>query len=939
MRHMSRSLSLLTVLVLAMHFLNAHGQTTAFTYQGNLRDGGNPANGVYDFRFLVYDALTGGTQQGSTLTRAGTQVANGLFTVNLDFGVAPFLGGRRWLEIRVKKPADATYTTLTPRVELTSSPYALFAHTANAIALQGRNLSAAAPLAGQVLKWDAVNNVWTPTLDDDTKYFAGVGLQLAGTTFSIPDQAITRLMIKWGNIEPDHINPQGAQDGQTLVWDAALNQVKWGDPGGIKLPYEATRNHANTLFTLTNNGAGGSGAFRIRNANSSSVALIGDTNGGGSGVPSVGVRAVHRGVLGSAAEVRILNLANLSDALNVSTVGPGAAISAIADTGNALFAGNAGANPAVAAVNLGAGQSLLAISGGGGSAGEFVSLAPGMPTLRASNAVGMDVIVASSQGAGGAAGYFEVNDPNGANAASALWATHNARGDVLTAVQTGTGAPGSGRAGLFSIDNVNNAQPSLEARSVGTGRAALFRLTNPTNSSPALGSQTNGLGQAGLFVINNATNAQAAVFGLTNGQGPAVYGLSNGTGQGGYFDIQNVNNQASALYARTLGLGVAGFFELNNAASTRNAIFATSNSTGSSLFAISTGLGRTAEFLSQNPANNANTLIAVNHGLGRAGEFQITNPNSTETTVLGWNNGADGSNGFARAGDFVANNPNNQSPALTSFHLGLGRAASFQIMNGNNAAEALFVETDGFGRGANVQIMNAGNASPALFSYTNGVGPAAVVRVDNAGSFSNALQVFTNGNGDALFAQAGTGRAGFFFGNVHVQGQLTATVKLFTIDHPLDPQNKYLNHACVESAEMMNIYSGNVVLDAKGEGWVHVPDWFSAVNTDLRYQLTCIGGYAQVYIAEELQNGRFKIGGGRPGLKVSWQITATRNDPYARQNPLQVEQLKPERERGSYLNPELHGQDRSLGIGYREPAGPKTPAQPASPGRVSNTAP
>lgn len=928
MRPMSRNLGLATVLVLAMLFLSANAQTTAFTYQGSLRDGGSPANGTYDFRFLVYDAQAGGTQQGSTLTRAGTQVANGLFTVSLDFGIAPFLGGRRWLEIRVKKSADASYTTLSPRVELTSSPYALFAHAANAIALQGRTLSPNAPAAGEVLKWNG--SAWLPMPDNDTitSYNAGAGLQLIGNTFSIPDQAITRTMIRWGNIEPDHINPQGAQDGQTLVWDAALNRVIWDDPAGLRLPYEATRNHANTLFTLTNNGTGGSGAFRIRNANSGSVALIGDTNGGGGGVPSVGVRAVHRGVLGSGAEVRILNVANPSDALNVSTVGAGAAIFATADIGSAMIAGNAGANPAVAAVNLGAGQTLLAISGGGGSAGEFVSLAPGMPTLRASNAVGTDVIVASSQGAGGAAGYFEVDDPNGANATSALWATHNARGDAFTAVQNGPGAPGSGRAGLFSIDNVANAQPAIEARSVGTGQGALFRLTNANSASPGVESRINGLGQAGLFVISNSNNAQAAVLGWTDGQGPAIYGLNTGTGQGGYFDIQNVNNNASALYARTSGLGVAGFFELNNAASTRNAVFATSNSTGSSLFVVSTGSGRTAEFLSQNPANNANTLLAVNQGLGRAGEFVITNPTSSETTVLGWNNGVDTAFGFARAGDFVANNPSNQSPALTSFHLGLGRAASFQIMNGNNAAEALFVETDGFGRGANVQVMNGGNASPALFSYTNGIGQAAVVRVDNAGNNTNALQVFTNGNGDALYAQAGAGRAGFFFGNVHVQGQLSATVKLFTIDHPLDPQNKYLNHACVESAEMLNIYSGNLVLDAQGEGWVQVPDWFSAVNTDLRYQLTCIGGYAQVYIVEELHNGRFKIAGGRPGLKVSWQITATRHDPYARQNPLQVEQLKPERERGSYLNPELYGQDRSLGLGYREPTGLKAPAQP-----------
>jgi hypothetical protein len=920
------------IVLVMMFFMSANAQTTAFTYQGNLRDGGGLANGTYDFRFRIYDALAGGTQQGGTLTRAGTQVANGLFTVQLDFGVAPFLGGRRWMEILVKKPADVNYTTLIPRVELTSSPYALFAHTANAIALQGRNLSANAPALGEVLKWNG--NVWLPMpdIDTDTQYAAGAGLQLAGNAFSIPNQAITRLMIRWGNIEPDHINPQGAADGQTLIWDANLNQVVWGDPGGFKLPYDKTKNDAATLFSLTNNGTGGAGAFRIRNANSSSVALIGDTNGGGGGIPSVGMRAVHRGVLGSAAEVRILNAGSPSDSLLVSTIGTGSAIFAAADVGSAVLAANQGANPTVSAFNFGAGHALLAVASGGGSAGEFISLAPGMPTVKASNNVGTDVIVASSRGAGGAAGYFEVDDPNGLNATSALYAIHTARGDALTAIQRGPGAPASGRAGLFTIDNVANNHDSLEARTIGTGRAGMFRITNINNSVAGIEVRTNGLGQSGLFVITNPNNAQAAAFAITNGQGPAVYGLNTGAaGQGGYFDLQNPNNNASALYARTLGLGNAGFFELQNAGSNRNAIFATSNSSGASLFAVSTGIGRASEFLVTNPGNANGALVATTNGLGRAGEFQVNNANNQTTALFAWNNGVDGLLGFARAGDFVAANANNQSPALTAFHQGLGRAA--------NSEPALFVETIGTGRAGNFQIMNAGSGQPALFTFTNGLGNAAVVSVNNAGSGANALQVFTNGPGDALYSQAGTGRAGFFFGNVHVQGQLSANVKLFTIDHPLDPQNKYLNHACVESAEMMNIYSGNVVLDAKGEGWVQVPDWFNAVNTDLRYQLTCIGGHAPVYIAEELSNGRFKVAGGRAGLKVSWQITATRNDPYARNHPLQVEQMKPAGERGRYLNPELYGQDRTSGIGYREPVGPAMPAQPATPGRTSNTTP
>ena len=81
--------------------LSASAQTTAFTYQCRLTDGGSPASGIYDLRFTVYDALTGGAQQGVTLTNAATAVSNGLFTVTLDF-TNQFPGAARWLEMGVR---------------------------------------------------------------------------------------------------------------------------------------------------------------------------------------------------------------------------------------------------------------------------------------------------------------------------------------------------------------------------------------------------------------------------------------------------------------------------------------------------------------------------------------------------------------------------------------------------------------------------------------------------------------------------------------------------------------------------------------------------------------------------------------------------------------------------------------------------------------------
>jgi trimeric autotransporter adhesin len=108
----------------------------------------------------------------------------------------------------------------------------------------------------------------------------------------------------------------------------------------------------------------------------------------------------------------------------------------------------------------------------------------------------------------------------------------------------------------------------------------------------------------------------------------------------------------------------------------------------------------------------------------------------------------------------------------------------------------------------------------------------------------------------------------------------------------LYPDSMYLKHASIESSELMNLYSGNVILNDTGEAWINLPDWFEALNKDFTYQLSCIGGFAQVYIAKEIENNKFKVAGGSPGLKVSWQVTGIRHDKSAEENPLQVEQLK-----------------------------------------------
>ena len=114
--------------------LSAYAQqsSTAFTYQGFLKDNNNPANAKYDLQFTLYDAPTGGNRIGNSVVFDDLQITNGLFTVEIDFGINPFSSGqRRWIEIGIR-PFNSTrpFVTLDPRIELTPVPYAIYAQKA-----------------------------------------------------------------------------------------------------------------------------------------------------------------------------------------------------------------------------------------------------------------------------------------------------------------------------------------------------------------------------------------------------------------------------------------------------------------------------------------------------------------------------------------------------------------------------------------------------------------------------------------------------------------------------------------------------------------------------------------------------------------------------------------------------------------------------------------
>jgi hypothetical protein len=187
----------------------------------------------------------------------------------------------------------------------------------------------------------------------------------------------------------------------------------------------------------------------------------------------------------------------------------------------------------------------------------------------------------------------------------------------------------------------------------------------------------------------------------------------------------------------------------------------------------------------------------------------------------------------------------------------------------------------------------------------------------NIGVYAEAVNGNENWGIYAVAAAGGNPYAGYFSGNVTVTGNCYKSGGGFKIDHPLDPANRYLYHSFVESPDMMNVYNGNVTLDANGEAWVELPNWFETINGDFRYQLTAIGEPGpNLYVAEKISGNRFRIAGGAPGAEVSWQVTGIRRDPFAQAHRIPVEVEKQGRERGLYLDPALYGQPETSAIDY-----------------------
>ena len=272
--------------------------------------------------------------------------------------------------------------------------------------------------------------------------------------------------------------------------------------------------------------------------------------------------------------------------------------------------------------------------------------------------------------------------------------------------------------------------------------------------------------------------------------------------------------------------------------------------------------------------------------------------------VHGENNGG----GYGVLGRSTGEGVRGESTGNADGVVGVSAAANRSGVYGWNTGNGYGVYGRSSGDGQGVFGESQGQDGVQGRSYS--AADSGVYGLNLSGGFGIAGR--SNGVGEkaAVFGEnTGGGNAGYFAGNVVVTGTCCAAAAgSFRIDDPQDPANRYLYLAAVASPDMLDIYNGNGTTDAGGTAVVELPAYFAALNRDFRYQVTPIGQFAQVMIAETIKDNHFTIKTDKPHIQVSWQVTGIRADPYAEQYRVPGVQPKPADEHGYYLQPELYGQ-------------------------------
>ncbi|RYU93845.1 hypothetical protein [Emticicia agri] len=416
----------------------------------------------------------------------------------------------------------------------------------------------------------------------------------------------------------------------------------------------------------------------------------------------------------------------------------------------------------------------------------------------------------------------------------------------------------------------------------------------------------DGTGNVGIGETANPTYRLDVLHGGATG----IRSRSNSTFS--LVDIDAANGDAALRFAKA---GVNQWNTRNRPADDYYEIFELGG--GGSRFVVQDGTGNVGIGETTNPTYRLDVL----HG----GSTGIRSRSSSSFSTID----IDGASGdaalrFAKAGVNQWNTRNRPADDYYEiFELG-GGGSRFVIQNGTGNV--------GIGETASpsyrLDVLHGGatgirSRSSSTFSLIDidGANGDAALRFAKAGvnqwnirnnPANDDLQIFElGGGGERLRIENGTG-------NVVIAGNLAKGGGSFRIDHPLDPENKYLSHSFVESPDMMNIYNGNIITDASGKAQVKLPAYFEALNMEFRYQLTVIGSFSQAIVAKEIEENTFEVATDKPNVKVSWQVTGVRKDAFAKSNRIPTEELKKSEERGKYLHPKAFGKPETMGVWYRD---------------------
>ena len=275
-----------------------------------------------------------------------------------------------------------------------------------------------------------------------------------------------------------------------------------------------------------------------------------------------------------------------------------------------------------------------------------------------------------------------------------------------------------------------------------------------------------------------------------------------------------------------------------------------------------------------------------------------------------------------------------ESTASTGINLGVwGKSTSTQgtgvwgettaTSGTNQGVYGISRSPDGFGvyghgtTGTGVLGTSNGSLSKGVKGSSNGTVGTGVygISTGDAGDGVNGTAMTAGGAG-VYGSGLSSGYGVFSSGNFGCTGG-----KSFLIDHPSDPENKYLVHYSTESPSPQNFYVGNVKTDGTGYAWVELPTYFADINENFKYQLTIVddadeAGFVQVKVSKKIQGNRFQIRTSAPNTEVSWRVDADRNDLWMRRNPPKDVVEKEGRAKGKYLRPELYNLGPEFGDHY-----------------------